>query len=130
MLRKRSLLQRYLCDALLWKARLEVPDRARMWTRNKKWASWVRDFGVTLDLEDANIGLNKLMTYDLFNTSSGHKAKMEHYHAWPKLAYKKPHQVGFGVKGVCIGRVASISSVIRGSESVEVAQQHKCVFKD
>lgn len=94
-----------------------------------KWASWVRDFGAPLTQLDADIGSNRLIIYDLFNSCSGHKSAYKHYMTWPQLADEKPHQAGLGITGKCVGTVALVSEKISEGGSAEEVLQRRRIFR-
>jgi hypothetical protein len=96
----------------------------------KKWASWVRDFGVLLTQIEADIGSNRLMLYDLFDASEGSKSRYKHYMTWTQLADEKPYQVGLGLQGKRVGTVASVCAEIMGGGSEEDVQARKHVYKE
>jgi hypothetical protein len=95
-----------------------------------KWASWVRDFGGSMTQLEGDVGSNRLIIYDLFDSSQGRKAKYEHFMTWPLLADEKPFQVGLGVAGRCVGNVASVCAVAGGKDSTKSVEERKSIFRE
>lgn len=95
---------------------------------SKKWASWVRDFGTTMTQRQSDLESNRLMIYDLFNASMGRKSRWESFMTWPPAADEKPHQVGLGLTGKCVGTVAIICEKNYCGDSAESDEQQRKVF--
>ena len=91
---------------------------------SKKWASWVCDFGTTMTQRQSDLESNMLMIYDLFNASMGRRSRWETFMTWPPAADEKPHQVGLGLTGKCVGTVA----VICEKNSAESDERQRKVF--
>jgi hypothetical protein len=86
----------------------------------------VRDFGMPTDLLDADVDLNRLMIYYLFDASKGSKANFEVYRTCPQYADEVPNQIGLSVTGRCVGRVKKVYAVARaGSAAKQVDQWNK-----
>jgi hypothetical protein len=94
-----------------------------------KWASWVRDFGTPLIPQDADVGSNRLMLYDLFDASNGTKARDRDFKTWPQRAGEKLYQVGLEVRAKRLGTVSTICADIREGDSEESEQGQKRVFQ-
>lgn len=94
----------------------------------EKWASWVRDFGTTMTQGQSDLESNRLMIYDLFDASKGRKSRWESFMTWPPAADEKPHQVGLGLTGKCVGTVAVICEKNRCGDSAESDEQQRKVL--
>lgn len=94
----------------------------------KKWASWVRDFGTPMTQGQSDVESNRLMIYDLFDGSAGSKSRWESFMTWPPAADEKPHQVGLGLTGKCVGTVALLCAENHGGDSAESEEETRKVL--
>jgi hypothetical protein len=84
-----------------------------------KWAPWIRSSGTTLIQQDADVGSNRLMIYDLFDASNGTKALHPTIKIWPRRAGEKQYPVALEVIGKRLGTISTVCAKIRNEDSDE-----------